>query len=194
VQAIALRDEWLKRWPEADRRAQDVTRWDGDAGSLKELVKYPTKLMTTADGEEQPPAEALDLIFRVLKGRHLFEPIGFKVSDYHDDLDPSVDLDEFEDREATIPAFSRPEEKRLWIWDEPSHDWVDEGTGECLSGFDPSVLDRAAARGDPSESDDRRGYQAPAIRRVEVEAVESNTRAGSFSSIRPQRPQPNGRL
>jgi hypothetical protein len=147
--AIALRDEWLKRWPEARRVAQDVTEWDGDPGSLKELVKYPTKLMATGEDEEQPPVEVLDLIFRVLKGRHLFRPVGFDVSDYHEDLDPSVDLEEFEDQEATVAAFRRPEEKILWVWDEAIRDWIDEQTGELLSGYDPTVFDRAAARGDP---------------------------------------------
>lgn len=147
--AIALRDEWLKRWPEASRAAQDVTKWDGDPASLKELVKYPTKLMTTAEGEEQPPAAALDLIFRVLKGRHLFRPVGFDLADYHEDLDPSVDLDEFEDVDATVPAFSEPDERRLWIWDTDVADWIDEETGECLSEFDPSPADHAAARGVP---------------------------------------------
>lgn len=147
--AIALKDEWLKRWPEASRRAQDVTEWDGDPGSLKELVKYPTKLMATADSEEQPPPDALDRIFRVLKGRHLFRPVGFEIADYHEDLDPSVDLEEFEDVEAQVAAFSRPGEKILWVWDEAVGDWVDEETGELLSGYDPTVLDRAAARGDP---------------------------------------------
>lgn len=175
VQAIAVRDEWLKRWPEADRRAQDVQKWDGDPGSLKELVKYPTKLMTTAEGKEQPPAEALDRIFRVLKGRHLFEPVGFEVADYHEDLDPTVDLDEFEDREATIPAFSDPEENRIWMWDETTADWVDEETGECLTGFDPTVLDRAAARGDPSERSTSGSASASAVRYARVRSVESPT-------------------
>jgi hypothetical protein len=175
VQAIAVRDEWLKRWPDASRRAQDVQKWDGDTGSLKELVKYPTKLITTAEGKEQPPPEALDRIFRVLKGRHLFEPIGFKVADYHEDLDPSVDLDEFEDREATIAAYSDPEEDRIWIWDDGTADWVDEQTGECLSGFDPSVLDRAAARGDPSEGRSASSVSAPAVRHVKVQSLESST-------------------
>lgn len=147
--AIALKDEWLKRWPGASRRAQDVTEWDGDPGSLKELVKYPTKLMATVEGEEQPPPEALDVIFRVLKGRHLFRPVGFDLADYHEDLDPSVDLEEFEDVEAQVAAFSRPEEKILWVWDEAVGDWVDEETGEVLSGYRPSVVDTAAARGDP---------------------------------------------
>jgi len=149
--AVALRDEWLKRWPEASRAAQDVTEWDGDPGSLKELVKYPTKLMATAEGKEQPPPEALDTIFRVLKGRHLFEPVGFKLADYHDDLDPSVDLDEFDEQEAVVAAFHRPREKVLWTWDEEAHDWVDRETGQCLTEWEPTLLDRSAARtrGDP---------------------------------------------
>lgn len=145
--AIALKDEWLKRWPEASRRAQDVTEWDGDAASLKELVKYPTKLMTTAEGEDQPRADALDRIFRVLKGRHLFRPVGFEIADYHEDLDPSVDLEEFDDQEATVVAYSLPNEKRLWVWDKFACDWIDRETGEHLSEFDPTAFDRAAARG-----------------------------------------------
>lgn len=148
--AIAVRDEWLERWPEACRDAQDVTAWDGDPGSLKELVKYPTKLMT-GEGEDHPPVEALDRIFRVLRDRPLFVPTGFNVADYHEDLDPSVDLDEFEDIESTVCAFHRPDEKVLWVWDDALNDWVDRKTGECLTGWSPSKADRDAARvrGDP---------------------------------------------
>jgi hypothetical protein len=143
--AEAVIAEWLKRWPEASRKAQDVRPWDGSADGLKELTKYCTKLIGVGD-EDAPPAHAIDTIFRALEGRHLFRPVGFHLSDYRPDLDPEADPDEFDDLEATVPAYSEATEGRLWDWDAHLGDWVDLDTGECLSGWTPTEADREAVR------------------------------------------------
>jgi hypothetical protein len=157
-QALALREEHLKRWPGASEGAQDVRRWDGSVGGMKELLKYVTK-MIHPDRGERPPVEALDTIFRHLKGLHLTNPTGFDKDEERErairtvegaetdaertarpDLDEQEE-DEFEDLKAVIMAFSDPTEKRLWEWD--GADWVDKETGECLTGWEPSDEDRS---------------------------------------------------
>jgi hypothetical protein len=142
--AIALRDEWLKRWAKASRGGQDVRRWDGRKGSLKELTKYATKLIAPGDGEGPPP-EALDVIFRALHGRHVFRPVGFDLSEYGEPVDWE-DVEDVEDLKESIPAWSEPEENRIWWWDGDLGDWVDPDSGECLTGWSP---DEGSPRGDP---------------------------------------------
>ena len=142
--AHAVVEEWLKRWDEADRDAQDVREWDGTDGGLKELTKYCTKLIGATKDDEPPPAWALDVIFRALEGRHLFRPVGFDLTDYTPDLDPDQ-VEDFEDElESTLPAFNRPDENVNWWWDVDVSDWVDPTTGECLTGYEPSEDDRRA--------------------------------------------------
>jgi len=157
-QALALREEHLNRWPEASKGAQDVRRWDGSVGGMKELLKYVTK-MIHPDRGERPPVEALDTIFRQLKNLQLTSPVGFDKKEERERAIRTVEgaetdaertarpeLDEqeedpFEDLEAVIMAFSDPTEKRLWEWD--GRDWVDKETGECLTGWEPSDEDRS---------------------------------------------------
>lgn len=133
AQARALVEEWLKRWPDASATAQDVRQWDGQAGGLKELTKYCTKLVS---GEgKRPPASALDVIFRALEGRHLFRPVGF-------DLPPEAPVDdEFDELHASVPAFKRLGEHVLWWWD--GGEWVDRLTGEVLVDDDEPPPARA---------------------------------------------------
>lgn len=144
--AEAVVEEWLKRFDQADQAAQDVREWDGTDGGLKELTKYCTKLIGATKDDDPPPAWALDVIFRALKGRHLFRPVGFDLEDYAPDLDPDK-VDDFEDDlDATVQAYSRPQETVNWWWDTDLNDWVDPATGECLTGYEPSEADRRAHR------------------------------------------------
>lgn len=150
-QALALVEEWLKRHPEAVRKAQDVTRWDGTPEGLLELVKYATKLFTPKNGEradgkvQQEPMDpdALDRVFRALRRRHLFCPLGFDLEDERErtqaEIEQSEEVDDFDEDEldATVAAFRAPEEKRVWEWD--GNDWWDVETGECLTGFTPEA-------------------------------------------------------
>ena len=140
-QAKALVEEWLKRWPRASRVAQNVRSWDGSEKGLRELTKYCTKLIGGTRGDVAPATWALDEIFQALQGRHLFRPVGFELSEYVPDLDPEA-VEDFEDLEVNVVAFSRPDEKVLWTWDSGVNDWVDLETGECLTCVDA---------GDPSD-------------------------------------------
>jgi hypothetical protein len=126
--ALAV-DEWLKRNPTANRLGQDQRPCDGDG--LKELFKYFTKLSTKQDGKtERIPAVALDVIFRAMKDKRAYQPMGFTVAAEDDDDDEApIVLDE-----ATAAADERPV---AWEWSQPSHDWVDFSTGEALTGYQP---------------------------------------------------------
>lgn len=145
-QAYALVAEWLKRWPDAVRAAQDVTEWDGEDGGLKELTKYCTKLVAGEPGEEPPPAWALDVIFDALDGKHLFEPIGFSLPDDEADFE-DADEEAFDELEARVVPWKRIGEKVMWWW--VGSDWVDRETGECLTGYAPSEADEAAVGRSP---------------------------------------------
>ena len=153
AQALALREEWLKRWPKAHEAAQDVTKWDGSKGGMKELAKYATKMIAPGEDKDRPPAEALDVIFRSLYRLNLINPTGFdkaeeqrraarhledEETDAEETARPELDEQEedpFEDLERGVPAYVRPEEDAVWMWD--GHDWWNEETGERLTGFDP---------------------------------------------------------
>jgi hypothetical protein len=157
AQALALRDEWLKRWESASPAAQDVSKWDGSTSGLVEAMKYATKMIAPkAEDGDAPPAEALDTIFRVLHKRHLCNPSGFDVDVEREraleggitveeatrDLEDEEQGDEIDDLEACIRAFRDPTVDRVWSWD--GHDWWCEDTGEALTGYDPGEDDRQA--------------------------------------------------
>jgi len=123
----ALVDEWLKRYPEADRRGQDIR--PADESSLLELFKYTTKLTTESkikrvNGKAvmQVNAVALDTIFQALWGRRTFQPMGWvhKVSE---------DVEEIESQEVAGIA----ESVDVWTWEQEVGDWVNSA-GELLTG------------------------------------------------------------
>lgn len=163
-QALALVEEHLKRWPEAARGAQHVTKWDGSADGMKDLAKYCTKLVAPGS-DKAPPAGKLDTIFRALYRRHLCNPVGFDLEEEQAraeafaegveiDADATADVeadeqegDEWDDLEARVVAYSEPASGRLWTWDEGVSDWVDRDTGECLTEWEPSEEDRASIPG-----------------------------------------------
>jgi len=129
-QASARRmvQRWLEMFPErTDPRAQDV-RPAHDAGTLLELFKYFTKLVSK---RRMIPTHALDAIFRVFRGRRAFQPVGFILPK---DADPEGELAP----DVGTPAVSRPSESIAWQWRQSATDWVDDETGECLTGYDPS--------------------------------------------------------
>lgn len=155
-QALALVEEHLSRWEDATQAAQDVRKWDGSVGGMKDLAKYPTKLVSESE-EERPPAEKLDTIFRALYRKHLCVPVGFQIEEEQAraeaffegveiDADATADTesddeagDDWDDLKALVVAYSAPSEKRLWTWDSDVGDWVDRDTGECLTVEEPET-------------------------------------------------------
>lgn len=135
--AEALVRRWLLLNPEATRAAQDFR--PADASALTELFKYFTKLVVRRRRGEKEIADlvALDVIFRAMRGRRVYQPMGFKVAP-----DPANDEEAEVGTISETVALSRGGEVLDWEWYQESHDWVDRSTGELLTGFDPSVAMR----------------------------------------------------
>jgi hypothetical protein len=131
--ADALVRRWMKAFPAADAKAQDVRRCAGE-GAMRELFKYFTKLVIRGlDGERTaPPSLALDTIFKAVKGLRTFQPMGFACAVKVSADDEALELDA--GTVSPIPPDSRGLIRWQWIGD----DWLDYGSGELLSGFTPT--------------------------------------------------------
>lgn len=112
--------KWLKAFPNAKNIAQDCR--PADEKSLMELFKYFTKILTN---KHDFYASKMDVIFRAMRRRRVYQPFG----NVHI---ISEDVDEYE----TQAYKDLANEDKIWKWLE--HDWVDEDTGECLSGYTPN--------------------------------------------------------
>ena len=111
--------EWLKRYPNAKRKAQDIR--NADKGSLNEMFKYTTKIVTKSKGKIDVYIPALDRILISLKGRRCFQHFG-KIKKVEEEI---TDLEsvEYED----IPEYEFIE----WVWDDC--DWVNGS--KTLTGY-----------------------------------------------------------
>jgi hypothetical protein len=129
--ANALLQEWLSRHdPDlVNPLAQDVR--PADQNSIIEVFKYQTKLIGFKDeksrGQDRADCinpEALDTIFRAMRGRRTFQTYGGikKVSE---------DVEEILAQEIE----GVPEASTEWIW--VDHDWYQAETGEALSEYVP---------------------------------------------------------
>lgn len=116
-----LIDEWLLRFEGTNRKGQNVKQ--ADNGSSIELFKYFTKIVT----KNKIYVKALDTIFRSMYRKRTFQPMGLK-------KDVSEDVDEIQSiiYNDLIPA------ETTWNWIEEATDWIDQGTGETLTGYSPS--------------------------------------------------------
>ena len=121
--AIIFMDEWMKRNPTANSKGQDMRPADGN--STAELFKYMTKVISkTGKGNRVIYADAMDIIFNVMKGRRIMQSFGFKLPKIDDD-DDGQNLD----RELV---------KDVVKWHQDAADWVNEETGELFTGYVPS--------------------------------------------------------
>jgi hypothetical protein len=134
-QASRIVARWLSAHPGASPEAQDMRPCDGS--SLKEFFKYFTKLMPARSASGLPrtpiPPGALNEIFLAMKGRRVYQPMGFR-------LPPAVpdDGDEDLDTKGGAAAIKRLGEVIVWDWTQQLHDWVDFESGELLTGYEPS--------------------------------------------------------
>jgi hypothetical protein len=131
-QAELLRSLWLKRYPMlATAEAQDVAPCN--EGTLVELFKYFTKLTTkTVDGKRIIPVVELDTIFRAMRGRRVWQPMGFRLPK---EIEEAIETEAIE--VDASDAVKRIEETVDWQWSQQVADWVDRETGECLSEYEP---------------------------------------------------------
>ena len=90
-----------------------------DVNVYKEIFKYITKLFSKdKDGKyKEVNPTALDIIFRVMKGRRTLQPFGF--------VAPVVE--EEGELELTEATDAPGEEIKTWVW--VDNDWYDTGTG-----------------------------------------------------------------
>jgi len=100
-----------------------------------EMFKYFTKLVAKKAEGTAPrsfaPAAALDVVFRAMKGRRVYQPMGFRVA--KDNLNESEEIGAVGD----TPSPVRHGEAIIWEWRQNLHDWIDFETGEALSGYEP---------------------------------------------------------
>jgi hypothetical protein len=123
-----LINEWLKRYPEAEKFCQDNK--PADENTLIELCKYSTKLFKTTKDKvtgkiliEADPV-ALDVIYQAMYRIRTIQSMGWikKVSEDIDELDSQI----IEDiKEGTD----------VWTWEQDVSDWVNS-SGELLTGCD----------------------------------------------------------
>lgn len=109
--------EWLKRYTKAKREAQDIKPCND--GSLMELFKYFTKFIS----DKKIYVRALDNVFVAIRGLRVYQPFGIrKVNEEIKEIQTQI-------IEDLVKA------EKLWVWKE--NDWIDEQTGECLTGYTP---------------------------------------------------------
>jgi hypothetical protein len=118
--AQVILDAWLKVYPEATRQAQDIR--PADKGAVIELFKYFSKIISKGSIYPKP----LDIIFKAMYQRRVFQPVGIrKVAEDIDELQSEIYADLIE-------------AERTWTWIE--NDWIDKETGEMLTGYEPSEV------------------------------------------------------
>jgi hypothetical protein len=133
-QARELVRLWLHHFKgTADAKAQDVRACD--VGAMAEIFKYFTKLLTKVGKGKRgvAPLGALDVIFQAMRNRRVWQPVGFVL--------PKEIEQEIEGEELVLtgtPAFKRHGERVYWEWVQELADWVDRGTGETLTDYQPS--------------------------------------------------------
>jgi len=124
----ALINTWLHHYPAATRAAQNIKK--ADEGSLVELFKYSTKVVTGKNFTKQGnqielkvhPA-ALDQIFGAMYGKRVFQAMGIKKLDLSEDIE-EIQAQEIEGLVNAIEIYS---------WEQEVSDWVSP-TGQLLTG------------------------------------------------------------
>ena len=117
-----IHDQWLDRFPAANRKAQDVR--PADERSLKELFKYFSKV--TYKGK-LGALRTLDAIFRGMRGKRVYQPFGglkMAPEEITDDL---------------IKKLEKPKhiDGMIFRWNDEMTDWISE-YGELLTNYRPS--------------------------------------------------------
>lgn len=143
AQGVLLVEKWKAFFGErVSLQAQDIRPCD--AGSMREMFKYFTRLLEKSidqkKGKTFDPV-SLDVIFRHMKGKRVFQPVGFKLSGVSLEEEGTLDV------EQMTPALTRVEEAIMWIWLPWLGDWIDLSTGELLLGVELDSLTAAFVDG-----------------------------------------------
>jgi len=131
-----LLDQWLKKYPEADRRAQKIVEAYNPAELFKYFTKLTSKTGTVVDkkgkikiAQEYHFPEALDFIFQAIERIRIIQPMG-KIKLVKDDIDElhAEEVDETLEQDVEINKF--------YIWN--GTNWYSPYTGVLLSSFEPN--------------------------------------------------------
>ena len=119
--AEALVREWLIRFPEADKRGQNVTPCT--PGFLAEFFKYVTKPAV----KSKHTAYQLDVIYRALYKKRVFQPIGINKAIVKEEIDNIISqkIPEFKEMLFTY---------QTWNWNHEAKDWINL-SGQRLSRY-----------------------------------------------------------
>lgn len=134
--AELLQKYWLLRYPQAYHKAQDIVK--ANDGSIIELLKYATKLVTKDDYTKldngqiqiQIHPKALDTIFRALYRKRTYQGFGIKLK-----LNEDVEELKSEVYEEILSDID------VWKWDQDNSDWIST-YGELLTGCDAHKIYR----------------------------------------------------
>jgi len=119
-------DQWLIHNPTSTREAQNCTLANSDIS--KEMFKYYTKLVTGSSkkASKSIDAIALDKVLVAMIGKRVFHNFGtFKKR-----------IDETETPELESQSFDIEEDTASFKW--LKNDWLNEETGELLTGYVPT--------------------------------------------------------
>ena len=117
--AEIVRNMWLKLNPRSNLKGQDIR--PADHNSMIELFKYASKTVGK-NGILNPGA--LDTIYSAFKRKRIIQPIGIR-----------KEVNEDKREKITYPNLMP--DNAVWKWQEDNFDWVNEQTGECLTGYTP---------------------------------------------------------
>lgn len=114
-----LVSQWLRKFPEADPKAQDSR--SADKKSYLELFKYFTKITT----KDMPRADykRLDTVFQALYKKKVFQSFGIK---------PTKEDFDYDDLIATLDTIGLDDSLYSWKND----DWYGRATGTGLVGIE----------------------------------------------------------
>lgn len=123
---------WLKQFPEASRKAQDIRPFGQKETDLIEAFKYSQKIISK---DKKIHVVSMDLINQATiggkDGVRLFQTFGFKKPETVDLLPEEItgikETDDFT-QECT----------KLFLYDYTVSDWIEKHTGKRLTGFKPS--------------------------------------------------------
>lgn len=114
---------WLKYFPQASEKSQDITICDD--GALLEVFKYATKILDrkTSEGNFINP-KSLNIIFEAMRGKRIFQPFGIKKVvltdvDYNEEIENEI----LNDNDG------------IYSWEQEITDWLNYDTGLVLSGY-----------------------------------------------------------
>lgn len=130
-EAEILMKHWLKQYKNADIKGQDISL--ANENTMVELCKYFTKIVSK-DNDYNP--KALDTMFKAIKGKRTFQPMGIK-------RDVSEDVDEIEKQEADFIE----DDIEIYGWDKNNYDWI-SANGVMLSEYEPTKKDLEFINGD----------------------------------------------